>query len=1092
MKKLSLTLVVLFAITLNVFATGLSKPILYSPEDQVMQQDTVNFTIQWIQATDTTGENVTYDLYLSPDPNPVLFRTDLDPSVNGYYNGTANEIIIENTLDINGTSYAGGYYLNYADTLKYNTTYYWKIIAKNTSGETTESETFTFTTYNTPPEKPTLLSPTDGEINVSSTPTLTWNKSNDIDGDTTTYCIYLKKEGESFQYLASTGTDTSYTITSPLNDFTTYYWRVYAIDGTTNETNCSSSSSFTIENYINDAPVINALNAPSNGAKNLGFYPIVFKWTATEIDNEPLKYDIYADQNTTPTTLIAENITADSLTYTFDQYGSYYWRVVVKDTSGLSDTSAVYSFSCWEQAPDFSPEMVDVKNNNFDMGTADSIYYWTSYFCDGRATTMEITNEYPQHNVTLDDYQIGKYEITNKQYCQFLNTLLAGSNLDIVESSNKHRIKSFPYRDVAIDGTPLCQVFDMTRSLTDRDSIAYEEVYDSPIIWNGTDFHVDTSNTNYNNHPVRFMYYDGADKFASWIGKDYRLPTEAEWENAAMGGNQNQGYKYSGSNNYNEVAVHADDPCTSTVQEMTKPVGSLLANELGIYDMSGNVEEICSDYYDPSYYTNSPTHNPENQTANILGHVLRDGPFNLYDSVYFRVKIRNYLGVYKYIETAGFRLAKTIDYYTVTFNDWDGTTLKTDTVEYEEAATAPADPTRTGYTFTGWDKDFSNITSDLTVTAQYSINTYEITFTITDGTNVIANAGISFNGNTYTSDANGQAIISNVANGSYSYSVSATGYETASGQLVVNGADVSETLTLTASVTPSYSVNFTVTNGTNSISSATVVFNGSTYTSDTNGKISISGIENGTYNYTVSATGYDDATGTISVNNADVSENVILSASTYEITFTITDGTNVIANAGISFNGTTYTSDANGQAIISNVANGSYSYTVTAIGYKDAIGTITANNAHVSESVIMTIKTYSVSFNDWDGTALKTETVEYGKNATAPIAPTRTGYTFTGWDIDFSSVKSDLTIIAQYTPITSGDIDLCPNPVQDYLTIKVNEENKCETEIQIFDIKGNLMYRVPYNKIQKIDLSFLRSGIYFVKIGNTTKKVIKL
>ena len=72
--------------------------------------------------------------------------------------------------------------------------------------------------------------------------------------------------------------------------------------------------------------------------------------------------------------------------------------------------------------------------------------------------------------------------------------------------------------------------------------------------------------------------------------------------------------------------------------------------------------------------------------------------------------------------------------HTVTFRDWDGTVLKTQQVDHGEAADAPADPVRTGYTFTGWDKAFNNVTSDLIVTAQYSINTYTVTFKDWDNT----------------------------------------------------------------------------------------------------------------------------------------------------------------------------------------------------------------------------------------------------------------------------------------------------------------------------------------------------------------------
>jgi uncharacterized repeat protein (TIGR02543 family) len=74
-----------------------------------------------------------------------------------------------------------------------------------------------------------------------------------------------------------------------------------------------------------------------------------------------------------------------------------------------------------------------------------------------------------------------------------------------------------------------------------------------------------------------------------------------------------------------------------------------------------------------------------------------------------------------------------INTYTVTFADWDGSVIKTETVEHFATANAPADPTREGYTFTGWNTAFNYITGPLTVTAQYEINKYDVVFVDWDG-----------------------------------------------------------------------------------------------------------------------------------------------------------------------------------------------------------------------------------------------------------------------------------------------------------------------------------------------------------------------
>ncbi len=125
-----------------------------------------------------------------------------------------------------------------------------------------------------------------------------------------------------------------------------------------------------------------------------------------------------------------------------------------------------------------------------------------------------------------------------------------------------------------------------------------------------------------NNHPVEEVSWNDCQTFISKLnsltGKRFRLPTEAEWEYAARGGNRSKGYKYSGSNNIDDVAVYTKnsyDKGSSSPDYGTHAVKTKRPNELGIYDMSGNVWEWCSDWYGKKYYSNSPSSNPTGPTS---------------------------------------------------------------------------------------------------------------------------------------------------------------------------------------------------------------------------------------------------------------------------------------------------------------------------------------------------------------------------------------------------------------------------------------------------------------------------------------------
>ncbi|MDR1863990.1 MAG: SUMF1/EgtB/PvdO family nonheme iron enzyme [Bacteroidales bacterium] len=225
-------------------------------------------------------------------------------------------------------------------------------------------------------------------------------------------------------------------------------------------------------------------------------------------------------------------------------------------------------------------EMVAVAGGTFTMGAADD---------DPDAYTPEK----PAHEVTLSDFYIGRFEVT-----QALWLAVTGSWPGTAPSSGYGLGDNYPAYNVS---------------------------------WNNIQTFITTLNQQ--------------------TGKNYRLPTEAEWEYAARGGAQSGGYRYSGSNTVGGVAWYS----SNSIGKLHE-VGTKASNKLGIFDMSGNVWEWCSDWYSSSYYTSVAQTNPTGP-VNGSNRVRRGGSWGSL-ARYCRVSFRSDDSPGNSDSYLGFRLAR--------------------------------------------------------------------------------------------------------------------------------------------------------------------------------------------------------------------------------------------------------------------------------------------------------------------------------------------------------------------------------------------------------------------------------------------------
>ena len=261
-------------------------------------------------------------------------------------------------------------------------------------------------------------------------------------------------------------------------------------------------------------------------------------------------------------------------------------------------------------------EMIPIPGNTFRMGST-------------RETGLLI--EMPAHQVTLNDFLLGRYEVTQGQYFE-ITGLRPSSCKTNPESRTIEGWKSLPVEMVNWYETLI-----FCNKLSVRDKL--QPVYRI----NGS-----TNPDDWGNIPVREADIQWA---VEWIdgANGYRLPTEAEWEYAARGGPNSNGYRYAGNNNAEQVAWYYDNSDT-----MSHEIGKKDPNELDLYDMSGNVMEWCWDWQ--GAYTAGAQENPRGPSSSLYK-IIRGGSWS-YAINYCAVAYRHLNYPYYRGVNLGFRVVR--------------------------------------------------------------------------------------------------------------------------------------------------------------------------------------------------------------------------------------------------------------------------------------------------------------------------------------------------------------------------------------------------------------------------------------------------
>ncbi len=310
---------------------------------------------------------------------------------------------------------------------------------------------------------------------------------------------------------------------------------------------------------------------------------------------------------------------------------------------------------------------------------------------------------------------------------------------------------------------------------------------------------------------------------------------------------------------------------------------------------------------------------------------------------------------------------------------------------------------------------------------------YSVTFLVDDGTDPLEGATVAVGGVEEMTDVTGTAVV-HLPDGTYTYAIDYGFADTYTGAVTVDLApEVVGPISLV--VPDTYSVTFAVTDGTMPLQGVTIDFltEDISLTTDENGE-AFTMLPEDSFDYEASLALYETVAGTLNVPAGGTTEDIVMTLLPYNVTFNVTDetGANPIAGATVTIDGTDYTTDPSGVALVEDLAPATYDYTVVADTYDDVAGSVVVVDQDVTENVTMPLSTYALTFTVTDGT----DPIE-GATVTANGTDIVTNVDGEAIFADLLPATYDYTVIADGYEDYTGSVDVVDQDVSETVEMTI-------------------------------------------------------